>query len=284
MGVRTHSEETYKTKKGKMEINLKELLAEVEKVARSAGAFLRHERKGFSLDRVEQKHEHDYVSDVDKNSERMIVAALRKLLPEAGFVTEEGQATFSGEEYYWVIDPLDGTTNFIHGYSPYAVSIALCRGKEIELGVVYDVPADELFSACRGGGAHLNGEVLNVSTTPLTQALLCLELPYNADRYTPFILSMLQHLYGKVGGVRMSGSAAISICHVAAGRLEGWMEKFIGRYDYMAAAIIVQEAGGRVTDFDGNLDFTSGNHIVATNALIHDDLMQVLHTYRHLLK
>lgn len=262
-----------------MEKTLSELLHEVERVARRAGEYLRSEREGFTLERVEQKHAHDYVSDVDRGAERLVVDELRRLLPEAGFVTEEGLATFAGEERYWVIDPLDGTTNFIHGLRTFAVSIALCRGREIELGVVYDAATDEMFSARRGGGALLNGQPIHVSTLPFSQALLGVELPYNAEGYAPFGLPLLQHLYGRVGGIRMNGSAAIALCHVAAGRLDGWLEKYLGRYDYMAAAIVVQEAGGRVTDFGGSPDFTMGDNVVATNGLFHDDLLCLVRQY-----
>ncbi len=259
-----------------METNLKELCSAVEHIARLAGDFIRREREAFTLDRVEQKHAHDYVSDVDKNSERIIVEQLRLLIPDAGFVTEEGLATFGGEEYYWVVDPLDGTTNYIHGLSPYAVSIALCKGTSIEVGVVYDITADEMFSAYRGGGAWLNGKAIHASKQPLSQALLVIELPYNADAYAPLGLHLISTLYGNVGGIRMSGSAAISMCHVGAGRIDGWLEKYIGRYDYMAAALIVMEAGGCVTDFSGSTSFTMGDNIVATNGCFHDEMLRLV--------
>lgn len=253
-----------------------DLLHEVERVARKAGEFLRNERENFTPDRVVRKHTHDYVSDVDKNSERIIVEELRQLLPDAGFVTEEGLATFSGEQYYWVIDPLDGTTNYIHGLAPYCVSIALCKGLDIEMGVVYDAPSDEMFSAYRGGGAHLNGQRLHVSDVSFQEALLVLELPYNAEQYSPLIIPLMQHLYGRVGGIRMSGTAAVSLCHLAAGRIDGWMEKYLGRYDYMAGAIIVEEAGGKVTDFDGSSNFTLGDNIIATNSRFHEEMVRLL--------
>ncbi|MBQ8968915.1 MAG: inositol monophosphatase [Bacteroidaceae bacterium] len=262
-----------------MEQTLLPLLREVEQVARRAGAFLRREREDFTMERVEQKHAHDYVSDVDRRSERLVVDELHSLLPEAGFVTEEGLGTFRNEERYWVIDPLDGTTNFIHGLRTYAVSIALCKGSEIELGVVYDAAVDEMFSAYRGGGAWLNGRPIHVSTHPFSQALMGVELPYNAEGYASFGLSVLRHLYGRVGGIRMNGSAAIALCHVAAGRLDGWLEKYLGRYDYMAGAIIVQEAGGQMTDFYGSPEFTMGDNVVATNGQFHDELLSVIRQY-----
>ena len=274
----------------RMKKELAALLERVEEIAREAGDYLCHERENFSLERVEQKNSHDYVSYVDREAERIVVENLRVLVPEAGYVTEEGSATFDGEEYYWVIDPLDGTTNFIHGIRTFAVSIALCRGREIELGVVYDAPADEMFSAYRGGGAwlttrnyitkELSRQQIKVSNQPLTQALMGVELPYNATGYAPFGLPLLGYLYGRVGGIRMNGSAAIALCQVAAGRLDGWLEKYLGRYDYMAGAIIVEEAGGKVTDFDGIKSYTMGDNIVATNNMFHNDLLNLIKEFR----
>ncbi len=253
------------------------LTAEVCKIARSAGAFLKQERKNFRHEEVEVKHAHDYVSYVDKQSELRIVEALQKLLPEAGFIAEEGSATYTEEPYCWVVDPLDGTTNFIHGSTPYCVSIALRDKYSLLLGVVYDPCLDECYYAWKGGGAWLNGERLHVSSTSrMEEAFLMTELPYNAEQYAHTALHLIKELYGKVGGIRMNGSAAMSLCYVAAGRFDGWLEAFIGKWDFSAAALIVQEAGGKVTDFYGSSDFIDGYHIVATNGLLHDELLNVV--------
>ena len=145
------------------EKDLEKYTLAVCEIARQAGAYIREERRKFSLDSVERKHAHDYVSYVDKGSERLIVSALRELLPEAGFITEEGTAEevksdeVKSERLLWVVDPLDGTTNFIHQYAPYAVSIALLQGKTVLIGVVYEICADECFYAWQGGGAWLCG-------------------------------------------------------------------------------------------------------------------------------
>ena len=219
-------------------------------VARQAGAYIRKERANFSLDRVERKHAHDYVSYVDKGSEKMIVEALRQLLPEAGFITEEGTAekgmANSGNtsvvqySYTWVVDPLDGTTNFIHGFSPYAVSIALVGGKDILIGVVYEVCSDRCFMAWKGGGAfcemrnekgEMRKESLHVGTSAIADALLCLQLPYNSDAYKPVIKGLIDRYYGNVGSIRMIGSAAMALCYVAVGWLDGYAERYIGQWD-----------------------------------------------------
>ena len=280
----------------KQKIDLEECTLAVCKIARRAGEYIREERKKFSLERVERKHAHDYVSYVDKGSERLIVSALRELLPEAGFITEEGTAqgdspsvsglrTEGTVPLCWVVDPLDGTTNFIHRYAPYAVSIALLQGKEILIGVVYEICADECFYAWLGGGAYLevkSGEVkiekirLRVSAQKIQDALLCLQLPYNSDAYKPVIKHLIDRFYGNVGSIRACGSAAMALCQVAAGRLDGYAEQYIGQWDYMAGSLIVMEAGGMVTDYDGSTDFTQGNSVVATNGVIQQDLLKVI--------
>ena len=254
-------------------------------IAREAGSYIRKERAAFSVEKVERKHAHDYVSYVDKNSERLIVGKLRELLPGAGFITEEGSAGHTDERLLWVIDPLDGTTNFIHGFAPYAVSIALMQDSDILMGVVYEIASGECFYAWRGGGAYVErrsetGEVsretLRVGTSPVSDALLCLQLPYNSDAYKPVIGRLIDHFYGRVGSIRMLGSAAIALCYVAAGRLDAYAERYIGQWDYMAGALIVMEAGGCVTDYDGSSDFTRGDSVVADNGIVHPDLLDAI--------
>ena len=263
-----------------MEKDLQELTFAVCDIARRAGAYIREERKKFSLECVERKHAHDYVSYVDKGSEQLIVAALKELLPDAGFITEEQTAQREQSPLCWVVDPLDGTTNFIHQYPPYAVSIALLQGKDIMIGVVYEICADECFYAWKGGGAYLEvkseevqSEKLHVSNQKIQDALLCFQLPYNSDAYKPTIQCLIDAFYGNVGSIRMCGSAAMALCYVAAGRLDGYAEQYIGQWDFMAGSLIVMEAGGMVTDYSGSSDFTQGNSVVATNGIIQRDIL-----------
>ena len=274
------------------EKDLEKYTLAVCEIARQAGAYIREERRKFSLESVERKHAHDYVSYVDKGSERLIVSALRELLPEAGFITEEGTAEevksdeVKSEKLLWVVDPLDGTTNFIHQYAPYAVSIALLQGKTVLIGVVYEICADECFYAWQGGGAWLCGmrnvecgmrsEKLRVSSQKMQDALLCLQFPYNSDAYKPVMKRLIDRLYGHVGSIRACGSAAMALCQVAAGRLDGYAEQYIGQWDYMAGSLIVMEAGGTVTDYSGSQDFTQGNSVVATNGVIQQDFLSVI--------
>lgn len=256
--------------------SLQTLTEAVCAIAREAGLFLKTERKKFSQEAVERKHAHDYVSYVDRESERRTVAALKTLLPQAGFLTEEGSAAYHNESCCWVVDPLDGTTNYIHDNAPYCVSIALRDKRSLLIGVVYDPCRDECFYGWKGGGAYVDGQKLHVSSTDTPEdALLVVELPYNSDRYAATGEHLIRELYGKVAAVRMPGSAALAICYVAAGRFDGWLEAFIGQWDFSAAALLVEEAGGRVTDFTGSGHYLNGHHIVATNGRLHDWLLRL---------
>lgn len=245
-------------------------------IAKSAGSYIKEQRAKFSLSQVERKHAHDYVSYVDKGSEEQIVSALRQLLPEAGFITEEGSAGHDQEQFVWVIDPLDGTTNFIHQYAPYAVSIALIQGRQIIIGVVYEICSDECYYAWQGGGAYVNDKPIHVSQQKIEDALLCLQLPYNSEAYKPTVRCFIDTFYGHCASIRMIGSAAMALCYVAAGRLDGYAEQYIGQWDYMAGGLIVMEAGGVVTDFSGSADFTQGNSVVATNGIIQQDILNAI--------
>jgi myo-inositol-1(or 4)-monophosphatase len=287
--------------------NLEKITRLVCQVAREAGSYIKKERASFSVEKVERKHAHDYVSYVDKGSEKMIVSRLREIMPEAGFITEEGTTkddvsviNHQPSDFFWVVDPLDGTTNFIHGFAPYAVSIALCKGREIVVGVVYEIVSDECFYAWKGGGAYCemrnekgemsnrrsrfdlgqrNVKSLKVGTSGINDALLCLQLPYNSDAYKPVITRLINHFYGNVGSIRMIGSAAIALCYVAAGRLDGYAERYIGQWDFMAGALIVMEAGGHVTNYAGDAFFMEGDSVIATNGVIHQDLLNVIEGY-----
>lgn len=258
-------------------LDLKQLTADVCRIATEAGYFLKEERRSFCRDRVEEKHAHDYVSYVDKESEKRVVSALSTLLPEAGFITEEGSAIYQDEPYCWVIDPLDGTTNYIHDEAPYCVCIALRSRTELLLGVVYEVCRDECFYAWKGGKAYMNDKEIHVSDTKdAKDAFVFTELPYNYNQYKKTALHLIDKLYGKVGGIRMNGSAAAAICYVAMGRFDAWAEAFLGRWDYSAAALIAQEAGGKVTDFYGNDYFIEGHHIIVTNRYLHPLFQKLL--------
>jgi myo-inositol-1(or 4)-monophosphatase len=142
--------------------------------------------------------------------------------------------------------------------------------------VVYEICADECFYAWQGGGAYLSGKPLHVSSQNIQDALLCLQFPYNSDAYKPVMKRLIDRFYGNVGSIRACGSAAMALCQVAAGRLDGYAEQYIGQWDYMAGSLIVMEAGGTVTDYSGSSDFTQGNSVVATNGIIQQALLEVI--------
>ena len=262
-------------------MNLEFLTSEVCKIAKEGGRFLAQERKTFRKDRVEEKNAHDYVSYVDKETEKLLVARLSQLLPQAGFITEEDTVAFEKKDYYWVIDPLDGTTNYIQDNAPYCVSIALTSDTEILLGVVYEVCRDECFYAWKGGSSFLNETQICVSDTDnMSQAFIGLDLPYNAGDYTPVVNHLMDSLYGKVSSVRINGSAAMSMCYVAAGRFDAWAEAYIKPWDFMAGALIVLQAGGAVTSFTGSSLFRKWHDILASNSLLHNDMLELLAPFK----
>lgn len=249
-----------------MEIELNQLCLSVCEIARSAGKMIADERKRFDDSKVEYKGLHDLVSYVDKNSEKLIVSQLEKLLPEAGFLAEEGTTSKEGERYNWIIDPLDGTTNFVQGVPVFAVSIGLHEANEMLLGVVYEIGRDECFYAWKGGGAFLNGRAIHVSERDNIQdALLATGFPYSEFSRLNEYMEFLKWAVTNSRGVRRLGSAATDLAYVACGRFEAFWEYNLKAWDVAAGSIIVKEAGGTVTDFSGKNNFLFGKEIVATN-------------------
>lgn len=257
-------------------MNLKDITLRVCEVAKLTGNYLVTERKKFDKEKVIQKNTHDYVSYVDREAEKMTVKQLGLILPKAGFITEEGTVEQGCGELNWIIDPLDGTTNFIQDFAPYCVSIALTLDREILIGVIYEVCRDECFYAWKDGGAFMNNNKIHVSDNSINNSFIGLDLPYNAEEYKPIMVNAFEKLYGRVASLRLSGSAATSLCYVANGRYDGWAEAFIKTWDYSAGAIIVREAGGKVSTFEGDENISGTHHIIATNGMIHEDIREVL--------
>ncbi|MDR2938516.1 MAG: inositol monophosphatase [Prevotellaceae bacterium] len=261
-------------------MNLEQLTAEVCAVARQTGAFLRSERENFSTDRIEVKGLHNFVSDVDKNAEKRIVAALRKLLPEAGFIAEEGTAESNNERFRWVIDPLDGTTNFIHGLPPYAVSIALMDENEVVIGVVYEAVGNECFYAWKGSKAYMNGKEIHVSDAKtISDSLIGTGFPYYDFHKMQAYMGSLTHFMQNSHGARRLGSAATDMAYVACGRFEAFYEYSLQPWDVAAGALIVQQAGGKVSDFSGGKNYIFGKEMVCTNANIYDEFLNVVRKF-----
>lgn len=259
-------------------MELRELLDNTISVAKEAGAFIRRERQRFDITKVEHKGFNDLVSYVDKEAEKIVVKGLQNLIADAGFITEEGTISKEGEEYVWIIDPLDGTTNFIHGVPLYSVSIGLMRNQEMILGVVYEVNNNECFYATKGGGAFCNDTPIAVSPSPkLQSSLVTTGFPYADFGKMQSYLTILEHLMRNSHGVRRFGSAAVDLCYVACGRVEGFFEYNLNSYDVSAGTLIVQEAGGEVSDFAGGDNYLFGREIIASNKKIHSELLKVIH-------
>ena len=246
------------------------------KAAKTAGALQR--RHVGHVKRIEFKGEINLVTEVDKACEAAILNILSKEFPSHDVLTEESGAFQRGSEYRWVIDPLDGTTNFAHAYPFFCVSIGLeYRGKVI-VGVVYNPNLDELFCAVKGGGASLNGRRIRVSRVKaLKRALLSTGFAYNVQTVTDNNLDHFRDFLMTSQAVRRDGVAAIDLCYVACGRFDGFWEIDLWPWDVAAGSLIIEEAGGRVTMFDGSSLRLDGKRIVASNGLIHRNMLRVLY-------
>ena len=261
-------------------LNLPEITCDVCSVARKAGAFILNERKAFSSKKVEVKGHNDFVSYVDKGAEKLIVEELKKLLPTASFITEEGTEKQDDNPLKWVIDPLDGTTNFIHGMPFFAVSIALLYEKEPLVGVVFEINQDEMFSAWKNGGAFLNNARIQTSKAKtVSDSLLGTGFPYYDYHLLDQYLALFKHLMQHSHGLRRPGSAATDLAYVACGRFDGFYEYSLSPWDVAAGILLVKEAGGIVTDFSGGNDAIFTKEIIATNPHIHKEFSQLLRSF-----
>ncbi|MCW3102452.1 MAG: Inositol-monophosphatase [Bacteroidetes bacterium] len=263
-----------------MGTDLQILCRDVCELSKQAGEFIRNERRRFTTERVETKGKNDFVSYVDKGSEKLIVEGLSKLLPGSGFIAEEGTSTVKGDVYNWIIDPLDGTTNFIHGIPCYAVSIALMRDKELVMGVIYEVNMDECFYAWEGSKAYMNGKEINVSAAPaLANSLIATGFPYYDYSRVDEYLAVFKHFMKHTHGLRRLGSAATDLAYVACGRFEGFYEYSLQPWDVAAGVFLVQQAGGRVSDFSGGNNFIFGKELVAGNSACFDEFYNAIKIY-----
>lgn len=261
-------------------MDLKQLTHSVTEIAKEAGEFIRQQRKVFSPDKIELKGLNDLVSYVDKTAEQMIVAALQKLLPEAGFITEEKTINKTGERYNWIIDPLDGTTNFIHGLPVFSVSIALQELDELVSGVVYEINLDECFYAWKGSPAYLNGKAIHVSNNEtLSESLLATGFPYyNFEKQQGYI-ELFTELMRSCHGLRRLGSAAVDLAYTACGRFDGYYEYNLNPWDVAAGILIVRQAGGEVVNFKGGNECLNSRELLATNGKLTREMLQVVQKY-----
>jgi myo-inositol-1(or 4)-monophosphatase len=263
-------------------IELNNMIREVCDIAKETGIFIRNESGRILRSDVETKSLNSFVTYVDKSAEQLIVKELQALLPQAGFIVEENTIDKHGELYNWVVDPLDGTTNFIHGIPVFSVSIALMHQQEVVLGVVYEINNDECFHAVRTQGAFLNGQPIKVSEAAATRhSLLATGFPYyNYDRLDSF-MHLFSWCMANTRGLRRLGSAAVDLAYVACGRFEGFFEYGLNAWDVAAGCLIVQEAGGQVSDFRGGNNYIFGSELVATNKKIHKEFLTQVRSSFH---
>lgn len=239
--------------------------------------FIKQESAHFDRSRIEQKGSFsNLVSYVDKESEKKIVQALKKIIPGSGLLAEEGTDSKGENEYQWIIDPLDGTTNFLHGLPIFAISIALRRGEQVVLGVVHEVTHGECFHSIENGKAYCNETEIRVSPiTHLNESLLATGFPYYHSEKKDVYLDIIKTFLENTHGIRRLGSAAIDLAYVAAGRLEGFFEYDLKPWDVAGGAFILQQAGGKVTDFKGGNNFLFGGELCAAGG-IHSEMMKVI--------
>ena len=249
-------------------MNLEVLTQQTIEIVRKASAFIQKEAAGFSRDKIEYKDLNNLVSYVDKEAEKLLVLGLSEILPEASYITEEGT---TGQEpdptaLNWIIDPLDGTTNFIHGVPVYCVSVGLARGKELLVGVIHQPCLDEMFYSWQGGGAWCNGKQIYVSKVKLLQeSLIATGFPYYKFEKQKRYMYILELLMQKTHGIRRMGAAAVDLAYVAAGRFDGFYEYNLNSWDMAAGVLMIKEAGGTVTDFSGGDNYLFGGDIIAAS-------------------
>ena len=249
-------------------------MAVAAEAAQKAGRMLR--RMLGNAHRIVKKGEIDLVTEADLAAEKVILQTMARNFPGDIIMSEEAGTHGEKSSRIWLIDPLDGTTNYAHRFPFFAVSIALEIEKEVVLGVVYNPHMDEFFEAARGKGARLNGEPLRVSNTrTLQDSLLATGFPYDVHERPEKVMTLLERMIVRAQGVRRLGSAALDLCYVAAGRLDGFWEQDLKPWDTAAGEIIVREAGGRVTTFDGRPYTPYLRNVVASNGYIHDEMVEV---------
>jgi myo-inositol-1(or 4)-monophosphatase len=247
------------------------------RAARAAGNIIVRNMDRIDRLTVSSKRSNDFVSEVDHQAEQAIIQVLSQTYPEHGFLAEESGTRDSNAEYQWIIDPLDGTTNFLHGFPQFAVSIAMRHKGRIEIGVIYDPVSQELFTAARGEGAQLNEKRIRVAgRNGLKGALLGTGFPYTDQTYLETYLKTMKQLMAPTAGIRRPGSAALDLAWLAAGRIDGFWEFNLNAWDIAAGALIVREAGGIVTDFGGSDRYLESGDIIAASPKVFPEMLKII--------
>lgn len=261
-------------------MQLQNITQQVIEIAKQAGEFIRQERKAFDPDKIEYKGLNDMVSYVDQTAERIIVEGLKKVLPESGFITEEKTTTIVGERYNWIIDPLDGTTNFIHGLPAYSVSIALKEYDELVAGVVYEINQDECFYAWKGAPAYRNGKEIHVSkNATVSTSLIATGFPYYDFSKQAQYIELFTELMKSSHGLRRIGSAAVDLVYTACGRFDAFYEYNLNAWDVAAGIVIVKQAGGDIVNFKGGSEVLEARELLASNGKITQEMLTAIQKY-----
>jgi myo-inositol-1(or 4)-monophosphatase len=247
------------------------------KLVTEVGGIIRTERKKLQATGIETKGKNDFVTYVDKLSEEHLVRGLSQIIPGSAFITEEETIKKASAEYVWIVDPIDGTTNFIHGAPPYSISVGLMHNNVLTGGFVYEITADECFYACGGRKAYMNGNEIHVSETRLLKdSLLATGFPYTDFGRMKAFMETMDFFFHNTHGVRRLGSAAADLAYVACGRYDGFYEYNLKPYDVAGGAYILMQAGGCVSDFKGGSEYLFGGELVASNKHIADEFQQAV--------
>ncbi|MCF8335246.1 MAG: inositol monophosphatase [Bacteroidales bacterium] len=261
-------------------MDLEKITEQVRDLSEQVGSFIINEWDELSSENVEKKGVNDFVTYVDKTSEEKLVRGLREILPEAGFIVEEETTGERGSRYDWIVDPLDGTTNYIHGIKPFSISIALAKDKEIILGLVNELRSNEIYKAWSDSQAYLNGTPIKVSgTASLEESLLATGFPFTNFSRLESYMKLLKHFMRNSHGIRRFGSAAADLCYTAGGRFEAFFEYSLKPWDVAAGSFILKQAGGKVSDFSGGNGYLFNQEIVAANSKVFNRILQDIKSY-----
>lgn len=260
-----------------------EICRAAEQVATKAGAYILAQQGQVDAADIDEKEQNSLVSYVDKNAEKIITEGLYNILPEAGFITEEDVTENNAREFTWIIDPLDGTTNFLKSVPYFSVSIALAHHGIPVAGIVYDITSHSLFSASKGMGARCNGEKIRVTSSDIfSDQLIGTGFPYVSDHLSEAHIDVLRGILQSTRGIRRIGSAALDLCYVACGRFGAFYETHLNPWDVAAGGLIVQEAGGIMDDFFGNGNWLSGHTVLAVPPQFEDVMISRLEKFKGL--
>ncbi|MEZ4825880.1 MAG: inositol monophosphatase family protein [Bacteroidia bacterium] len=259
------------------QIDITELDAPLQELLRKTGRFIVEEFHHFSFDKVEYKGKNNPFTYVDVTAEQILKEGCRNLIPGSGFINEETEDESSANGFVWIIDPVDGTSNFTHGVPYFCISLALQKDDELVLGFVYEPLHDNLFRAEKNKGASLNGKRIHVSDkSSLQNGLVATGFPYENFPWRDNYLEVVKDIMDRAHGIRRMGSAALDLAFVACGRFEGFFELNLKPWDVAAGALLVKEAGGEVTDFSGGKTYLHGLQIIATNGHVHSQMVDII--------